>query len=160
MIEALLDAARRGVRVRLILDPSEDATTLTPTGLPNQPLASELVARSSGAVKVRWYRTHGERFHSALALVYGGERLWLMVGSANFTRRSLDDYNLEAEPGDDAERAMRRWRSRRATTSTRCGATARRSASSTPPTSPRSPIRRQADYWLCRLLEGAGAAPF
>ena len=71
MIEALLDAARRGVRVRLILDPSEDATTLTPTGLPNQPLASELVARSSGAVKVRWYRTHGERFHSALALVYG-----------------------------------------------------------------------------------------
>ena len=64
-MDELLEAARRGVHVRLILDPSEDATTLSTTGLPNQPLASELVARSAGAVHVRWYRTHGERFHAA-----------------------------------------------------------------------------------------------
>ena len=37
VVEALLEAARRGVHVRLILDPSEDATTLAPSGLPNQP---------------------------------------------------------------------------------------------------------------------------
>ena len=55
-----------GLRVRLILDPSEDATTLAPTGLPNQPAASELVSRSGGAIRVRWYRTHGERFHGTL----------------------------------------------------------------------------------------------
>jgi hypothetical protein len=59
VIEALLGATRRGVRVRLILDPSEDATTLTPTGLPNQPLASELMKPSDGAVHVRWQLTNG-----------------------------------------------------------------------------------------------------
>ena len=96
LIEALLAAARRGVQVRLILDPSEDATSFAPAGLPNQPVASELVARSAGLIRVRWYRTHGERFHSALAMVYGPQRLWLTVGSANFTRRSLGDYDLEA----------------------------------------------------------------
>jgi len=159
LIEALLDASRRGVRVRLILDPSEDATTLAPSGLPNQPLASELVARSSGRLKVRWYRTHGERFHSALALVYGSERLWLLAGSANFTRRSLEDYNLEADAAVTASLAAplsqealgyfeTLWSNRAA-----LGVeyTADFAAFADP---------SQADYWLCRLLEGAGAAAF
>ncbi|HUA89388.1 MAG TPA: phospholipase D-like domain-containing protein, partial [Steroidobacteraceae bacterium] len=97
LLDELLEAARRGVHVRLLLDPSEDATTLSTSGLPNQPLASELVARSAGAVHVRWYRTHGERFHAAVARIAGTGRVWLLVGSANFTRRSLMDYNLEAD---------------------------------------------------------------
>src|SRR4029077_6458994 len=79
-----------------ILDPSEDRTTLAPSGLPNQAVASELVARSGGAIQVRWYRTHGERFHGSLALLATPTRVWLTLGSANFTRRSLDDYHLEA----------------------------------------------------------------
>jgi phosphatidylserine/phosphatidylglycerophosphate/cardiolipin synthase-like enzyme len=96
VVDSLLDASRRGVNVRLILDPNRDAYGHTTSGLPNQPAASELVSESDGAIHVRWYRTHGEQFHTKLVMIYGRERLWLTLGSANLTRRSLEDYNLEA----------------------------------------------------------------
>jgi phosphatidylserine/phosphatidylglycerophosphate/cardiolipin synthase-like enzyme len=96
VVEALLGASRRGAAVRLILDPNKDAFGREKSGIPNRPVASELVAASDGAVRVRWYRTHGEQFHSKLMMIYGRDRLWLTLGSANFTRRNLEDYNLEA----------------------------------------------------------------
>ena len=96
VIESLLAASRRGVAVRLLMDPNRDAFGRAKNGIPNQPVASELVAASDGAIHVRWYRTHGEQFHTKMATVYGPERLWMTVGSANFTRRNLADYNLEA----------------------------------------------------------------
>jgi phosphatidylserine/phosphatidylglycerophosphate/cardiolipin synthase-like enzyme len=96
VIDALLAASRRGVTVRLILDPNKDAFGHTKSGIPNRPVASELLAASDGAIRVRWYRTHGEQFHSKMLMVYGPERLWLTLGSANLTRRNLDDFNLEA----------------------------------------------------------------
>lgn len=161
VVESLLGAARRGVSVRLILDPGEDASGAhgAGAGLPNQPLAAELVSRSNGAIHVRWYRTHGERFHSAVALVYDRQRAWLSVGSANFTRRSLDDYNLEAnlavellrsaplaqQSGDYFETL---WSNKAALG---IEYTADYAAFADP---------SQADYWLCRVLEGLGAAPF
>jgi len=51
---------------------------------------------------VRWYRTHGEQFHTKLAAVRRGDRLWLLLGSANFTRRNLKDFNLEANVAIDS----------------------------------------------------------
>lgn len=96
VIESLLAASRRGVAVRVIMDPNKDAFGHAKNGIPNQPVASELVAASDGAIHVRWYRTHGEQFHTKLAMVYSPERFWLTLGSANFTRRNLADYNLEA----------------------------------------------------------------
>jgi PLD-like domain len=96
VVDSLLDASHRGVNVRLILDPNRDAYGQTTSGLPNQPAASELVSESDGAIHVRWYRTHGEQFHTKLVMIYGPERLWLTLGSANLTRRSLGDYDLEA----------------------------------------------------------------
>jgi hypothetical protein len=59
-------------------------------------VATELVAASDGAINVRWSRTHGEQFHVKLAAIRHGDELWLTAGSANFTRRNLRDYNLEA----------------------------------------------------------------
>jgi phosphatidylserine/phosphatidylglycerophosphate/cardiolipin synthase-like enzyme len=97
VIEALLNASQRGVNVRLVLDPNKDAFGHARSGITNQPVASELVAASDGAIHVRWYRTHGEQFHTKLAMIYGPEKLWLTVGSANLTRRNLADYNLEAD---------------------------------------------------------------
>lgn len=96
VIDALLDAADRGVTVRLILDPNKDAFGHEKNGIPNRPVASELVAASNGAIHVRWYRTHGEQFHTKLVMVYGTDRLWMSLGSANLTRRNIGDYNLEA----------------------------------------------------------------
>jgi phosphatidylserine/phosphatidylglycerophosphate/cardiolipin synthase-like enzyme len=96
VIEALLDAAARGVAVRMLLDPNSDAFGRRKNGIPNRPVASELLAQSDGAIKLRWYRTHGEQFHVKMIAVRSAEKVWVTLGSANFTRRNLADLNLEA----------------------------------------------------------------
>jgi phosphatidylserine/phosphatidylglycerophosphate/cardiolipin synthase-like enzyme len=159
VVEALLAAARRGVSVRLILDTSEGARSGGAVGIPNQPVASELVSRSGGTIHVRWYRTHAERFHSAMTMIYGPERLWVTLGSANLTRRSLSDYDLEANVGLDVARnaALAQqvlgyfdtlWGNRAALG---IEYTADFAAFANP---------SQADYWLGRLLEGTGLGVF
>jgi len=102
VIEALLDAGRRGAIIRVVLDPNKDAFGFEKSGIPNREVASELIGASDGAIKLRWYRTHGEQFHSKLIAIRQGDRFWLMLGSANFTRRNLGDYNLEANVAIDA----------------------------------------------------------
>lgn len=104
VIEALIGAARRGAAVRLILDPNKDAFGHEKSGIPNRPVASELVSASESRIHVRWYRTHGEQFHSKLVMIYDMDRLWLTLGSANLTRRNLDDFNLEANVAVDLPR--------------------------------------------------------
>jgi hypothetical protein len=96
MIDALLDAARRGVDVRVLLDPNRDAFGFEKSGIPNRQVASELITAGGGALHLRWYRTHGEQFHVKFLAVRSAGRLWFSLGSANFTRRNLGDYNLEA----------------------------------------------------------------
>ena len=56
-------------RIRVLLDPNKDAFGFEKSGLPNREVASELVAASAGAIKLRWYRTHGEQFHVKLAAI-------------------------------------------------------------------------------------------
>jgi phosphatidylserine/phosphatidylglycerophosphate/cardiolipin synthase-like enzyme len=96
IVKALLRAAQRGVKVRLILDPNRDAFGREKDGVPNRPVANELIERSGERIEVRWYRTHGEQFHTKLALVTHGDRLIASLGSANLTRRNIGNYNLEA----------------------------------------------------------------
>ncbi len=96
IIDALVAAAARGVTVRVLLDPNRDAFGREKNGIPNRPVASELVTRSDGAIKLRWYRTHGEQFHSKLFALHQADRSWLTTGSANLTRRNVADFNLEA----------------------------------------------------------------
>ncbi|MEP7314966.1 MAG: phospholipase D-like domain-containing protein [Pseudomonadota bacterium] len=105
VVRGLLEAARRGAQLRVILDPNKDAFGFEKSGLPNRQVASELVAASDGAIKIRWYRTHGEQFHTKLASICGSERCWLTLGSANFTRRNLQDFNLEANVNVDTPRS-------------------------------------------------------
>jgi phosphatidylserine/phosphatidylglycerophosphate/cardiolipin synthase-like enzyme len=96
IIEALESAAARGVKVRVILDPNKDAFGVEKDGVPNRPVANELVTDSNGAIEVRWYRTQGEQFHTKLVLVRHGKQLDASLGSANLTRRNVGNYNLEA----------------------------------------------------------------
>lgn len=96
IVTALLAAADRGVQVRLVLDPNRDAFGLEKNGIPNRPVANELVRESRGAIQVRWYRTHGEQFHTKLTFIRRADRFTVSLGSANLTRRNIGDYNLEA----------------------------------------------------------------
>ena len=159
VVDSLLEAGHRGVNVRLILDPNRDAYGQTTSGLPNQPAASELVSESDGAIHVRWYRTHGEQFHTKLVMIYGPERLWLTLGSANLTRRSLGDYNLEANLAIDVTRGSQLalqtldyfdtlWNNR---ASLGIEYTADFAAYADP---------GQGHYWFYRFLEGTGMSDF
>ena len=96
VVAALLAAAARGAEVRLLLDPNKDAFGRRKNGIPNRPVAQELVERSQGRIQVRWYGTDGEQFHSKLVMVSQPGQTVLIGGSANLTRRNLDDLNLEA----------------------------------------------------------------
>jgi hypothetical protein len=90
-IAALLAASRRGVTVRLILDPHKSASLWSSA---NQSVGSELIAASDGRIHVAWYRTHSEHFRAALVLIHGGGPTWMLTGSARLTRRDLGDYDL------------------------------------------------------------------
>jgi len=95
IVNELVEAAARGVRIRLILDPNKDAFGRAKDGVPNRPVAAELRRRSGGKIEIRWYRTHGEQFHSKLVLVLREDSVFALLGSANFTRRNIAGYNLE-----------------------------------------------------------------
>ena len=96
VIDALLRAADRGVKVQLILDPNRDAFGREKDGVPNRPVANELVTKSGDRIEIRWYRTHGEQFHTKLALIERSDTFVASLGSANLTRRNIGSYNLEA----------------------------------------------------------------
>ncbi|HEY6454486.1 MAG TPA: phospholipase D-like domain-containing protein [Steroidobacteraceae bacterium] len=91
IITALLAAGRRGVTVRLILDPHKSSSLW---GSANQLVGSELIAASDDRIHVAWYRTHSEQFRAALVLIHGSGAAWLLTGSASLTRRDLGDYDL------------------------------------------------------------------
>lgn len=93
VIDALKRAADRGVRVRALLDPNHDAFGRKKSGLPNRPVGMEL---HRAGVDVRWCLTTGEQCHAKLLLLRHADGSGdVLLGSANFTRRNLDNFNME-----------------------------------------------------------------
>jgi len=97
VLEALSGAAARGVSIRVLLDPNRDAFGFQKTGIPNRPVAAELLERGRGKIIVRWYHTRGEQFHTKLVLVKQQSQMTMFTGSANLTRRNIGDLNLETD---------------------------------------------------------------
>jgi len=95
VVEALVEAAARDVSIQMILDPNKDAFGIEKNGIPNRPVAAELVELSEGAIQVRWYNTQGEQFHTKLTLIQRGDESIVFGGSANLTKRNIGDKNLE-----------------------------------------------------------------
>jgi phosphatidylserine/phosphatidylglycerophosphate/cardiolipin synthase-like enzyme len=93
IILALKRSAQRGVALRLLLDPNKDAFGNPKFGIPNRSVAWEL--REAG-VELRWVHTHGEQCHTKMILHedMSGEAM-ILLGSANLTRRNLENFNLE-----------------------------------------------------------------
>jgi cardiolipin synthase len=97
IIKALIDAANRGVDIRIILDPNKDAFGYKKIGIPNRQAAREILNKTEGKVRMRWYDTRGEQFHSKMVFIKGSGRSVIILGSANLTRRNLCNYNLELD---------------------------------------------------------------
>ena len=95
VVKSLVNAANRGVKIRLVLDANKDAFGHTKIGVPNRPVAHEIVRKSKGNVEVRWCDTHGEQCHSKLTLLKFEDRHVLVAGSANLTKRNIGNLNLE-----------------------------------------------------------------
>ncbi|SFH47442.1 phospholipase D family protein [Modicisalibacter xianhensis] len=93
LIDALKEAQARDVEIRVVLDPNKDAFGFEKSGIPNRPVAAEL---HEAGIPVRWCATNGEQCHAKVLLKrsLSGDAV-LYLGSANFTRRNLDDLNLE-----------------------------------------------------------------
>lgn len=93
VVAALLEARQRGVELRVLLDPNRDAFGREKGGIPNRQVAMEL---QRAGIEVRWCNTDGEQCHGKMLLRRDrdGQAL-LLAGSANFTRRNLDNFNLE-----------------------------------------------------------------
>lgn len=156
LLRTLCQAAQRGVRVRLVLDPNRDAFGIAKDGVPNRPAARELITRSDGQIEVRWYQTHGEQFHTKLTVVRTRQVTCVSLGSANLTRRNLDDLNLETNvelrlpPGSAISRALgdyfsRIWNNRDGTH-----------------TAPYSAFEDNSRwrYWKYRVMETTGLSTF
>ncbi|WP_249308439.1 phospholipase D family protein [Lederbergia citrea] len=95
VIEALLAANERGVNIKLILDPNENAFGAKKTGLPNRPVARELNEKTEGQIGIRWYNTTEEQYHPKLLYIKKNDESVIIGGSTNFTTRNMDDFNLE-----------------------------------------------------------------
>lgn len=95
LADALIRARQRGVQIRLLLDPNRDAFGREKNGIPNRQVAADL---SQQDIEVRWCATSGEQCHRKLILwIRQDGSAELLSGSANFTRRNLDDLNLETD---------------------------------------------------------------
>ncbi len=93
VVRSLMAAHDRGVVLRVLLDPNKDAFGHDKRGIPNRPVAAELVR---AGVSVRWVHTHGEQCHAKTLLRTSGDgEGMILLGSTNLTRRNLDDFNLE-----------------------------------------------------------------
>ncbi len=93
IVKALKLAHERGAELRVLLDPNKDAFGREKNGIPNRSVAAELV---KAGLDVRWCATQGEQCHAKMLLVNrSGDHAALLSGSANLTRRNLDDFNLE-----------------------------------------------------------------
>lgn len=96
VVRALTDAANRGVKVRMVLDPNENAFGTEKTGLPNRPAVHEMIEESDGNIEVRWYNTVVGQFHTKSILIKTAAESYVSGGSTNYTERAFKNYNLES----------------------------------------------------------------
>ncbi len=93
VVRAMKAARGRGADMRVLLDPNFDAFGRKKNGIPNRQVGAELMGAD---VSVRWCKTNGEQCHAKMLLAdYADGKSRLVAGSANFTRRNLEDLNLE-----------------------------------------------------------------
>lgn len=95
ILKLLGEASNRNVEVKIIADLNKDAFGLEKNGTPNRPALTEL-KEDYPNIKVRFYNTSGEQFHTKMAYFdFSDKNPVAILGSGNFTRRNLKNLNLE-----------------------------------------------------------------
>jgi len=96
IVNALIDAANRGVEVNMVLDPNKNSFGQEKSGMPNRPVVQEMVEDSKGKINVRWYNTVVGQYHTKAIWIQSDKHTVISSGSGNYTERTLDNYNLES----------------------------------------------------------------
>ena len=105
ILKALGEAAERGVDVKIIADLNKDAFGLEKNGSPNRPALCEL-KEDYKDINIRWYQTSGEQFHTKfIYFKFKDKNPLAILGSANYTRRNLDNFNLETNLALEMEKS-------------------------------------------------------
>ncbi|MBM7619291.1 HKD family nuclease [Bacillus tianshenii] len=97
VVDELIAASQRGVTIKMVLDPNEHAFGQQKIGMPNRPVAAEMVEEGKGKIEIKWFNTGGEQYHPKMIYFKRPEESTIIGGSANFTRRNLFDLNLETD---------------------------------------------------------------
>ncbi len=97
VVEGLTKAAQRGAEINLVLDPNKTAFGTEKTGLPNVPVTAELQKLGEKNIHIRWYNTTKEQYHTKIIYIKKDTHSIIMGGSANYTQRTLNNYNLESD---------------------------------------------------------------
>jgi len=95
VIDEIDKAADRGAEVNIILDPNTNAFGNQKSGLPNIPVSAEMQKLGSKNIHIKWYNTGEEQYHTKMIYFDRKNKATILGGSANFTSRNLDDFNLE-----------------------------------------------------------------
>ena len=98
LIKSLKSAAKRGTKIRLLLDQNKYSYGYIKTGIPNRSVADELMQLDEvDSIQVHWVSSDTKGQHQVNSVrIYDENRDLLYIGSSNFTKRSLWNYNLES----------------------------------------------------------------
>ena len=95
VVDAFIAAKSRGADIRVLLDPAKDAFGHKKNGVPNRPVADAL---HEAGIEVRWAKLKGEQSHTKMLLITPKSSGPILIsGSANYTRRNLNNLNLETD---------------------------------------------------------------
>src|SRR5699024_3290077 len=68
VVKELIKASKRNVDIKIILDINKEAFGKEKPGVPNKPVASELINRTNNNIKVKLALSNVEQFHSEYLL--------------------------------------------------------------------------------------------
>ncbi len=97
VIDRLINAANRGVKIRIIFDRSRDAFGMSTNGLPNKPVSKKLKKKTKGKIEIKWYFTNNEQYHTKITLMKKTDgNVIINAGSANLIKKNIRGYIMDA----------------------------------------------------------------
>ena len=97
VIDRLIKAANRGVKIRIIFDRSRDAFGISTNGLPNKPVSKKLKKKTKGKIEIKWYFTNNEQYHTKITLMKKTDgSVIINAGSANLIKKNIRGYIMDS----------------------------------------------------------------
>ena len=93
----LIQASKRGANINIILDTNDFFFSQQKFGIPNKPVAEKLLKESNNKINIRWYKSHGEQFHTKLITITNQTHTTILTGSTNIANNNIRLYNLQSD---------------------------------------------------------------